>query len=227
MKVMRFTVKSLSPGMLQDPSTEQLLNDLRLGNRPQKRVDWSVEDECATKLYRSPETGRMGLPIHCLIACLVNAGRHVKFGKKQISTAESTTLFDFLEFPEGFCEFLDCDDKGNVPWKPFLSKGNLKNKGTKTAVCLTRPRISHWRMQFSVIYDDLRGVTEDTVMKLVETAGRKVGLGNWRPDTKGRFGRFAIEKVETLPIKKEELEIEMVNYTDEDAPEELLELVAV
>src|SRR3989338_6308368 len=98
MKLMRFTVKSLSPGMLQDPSNEELLNNLRLGNRPQKRTDWSVEDECATKLYRSVETKRMGIPIHCLIACLVNAGRHVKSGKKQISTAESTTLFDFLEF---------------------------------------------------------------------------------------------------------------------------------
>ncbi|MEK7209141.1 MAG: hypothetical protein AAB677_02690 [Patescibacteria group bacterium] len=210
--------------MLQDPSTAELLENLRLGNRPQKRTDWTVEEECGTKFYRS-ETGRMGVPVHCLIACFVDAGRHVKVGKKQISTAESTILFDFLEFPEDFCEFLDGDDKGNVPWRPFLSKGNLKNKGTKTAVCLTRPRIAHWRMRFSVIFDDLRGVTEDTVIKLVETAGRKAGLGNWRPNTKGRFGRFTIEKLETAPVKRAVEEMAKVEYTEADAPKEMLELV--
>ena len=78
-----------------------------------------------------------------------------------------------------------------------------------------------------MIFDDLRGVTEDTVIKLVETAGRKVGLGNWRPDTKGRFGRFVIEKVETLPLKRTEEVIERIDYTEEDAPDDLLSLAAV
>ncbi len=226
MKLMRFTLKSLSPGMLQDPATEELLNNLRLGNRPQKRTDWSVEEESSTKLYRS-EKGHMGVPTQNIMSAIIGAGQHVKSGKKGISTAKTTTLFDFLEFVDDFCDFLDCDDKGNIPWRPFLSKGNLENKGSKTAVCLTRPRIPHWRLQLVVKFDDKRGISQDTVVKLVETAGRKTGLCNWRPACKGRFGRFMIEKVETVPMKKDEHVVEEVAYTLENAPEDLLALAAV
>ncbi len=226
MKLIRFTVQSLSPGMLQNPATEQLLNDLRLGNRPQKRTDWTVEEEASTKLYRS-ENGRMGVPMQNIMACIVLAGQHVKSGKKNLSTAKSTTVFDFLDFVEDFCVFQDCDEKGNVLWRPFLIKGNMDNKGSKTAVCITRPRIPSWSLTFTVRFDDKRGISDDTIAKLVETAGRKIGLCDFRPATKGRFGRFVIKKVETLPLKDEKQEIEQVTYTDENAPAELLELAGV
>ena len=194
MKLLRIEINQLSPGMLMDPATQELLNNLRLGNRPQKKTDWTAEEEAGTKLYRS-ERGHMGVPTQNIISCLISAGQHVKSGKKNISTAKTTTLFDFLEFPEDFCEFMDCDENGNVPWAAFQSKGNLENKGSKTAVCLTRPRIAKWRIQLVVIYDDKRVISEDTDIKLVATAGRKIGLCSWRPSCKGKFGRFGGTKV--------------------------------
>jgi len=226
MKLIRFTIASLSPGMLQNPATEQLLNDLRLGNRPQKRTDWTVEEEASAKLYRS-ENRRMGVPMQNIMACIVLAGQYVKSGKKNLSTAKSTTVFDFLDFVEDFCVFQDCDEKGNVPWKPFLIKGNMDNKGSKTAVCITRPRIPSWSLNFTVRFDDKRGISDDTVAKLVETAGRKIGLCDFRPATKGCFGRFVIKKVETLPLKDEKQEIEQVIYTNENAPADLKDLAGV
>jgi len=224
MKLIRFTLVALSPGLLLNPATPELLDALRTKKQVQKRTDWSVGDEAGTKLYRSEE-GKMGLPTQNLMSCIINAGQHVKSGKKSLSTAKSTQIFDFLEFVDDFCVFLDLDEKGNVPWKPFLVKGTMHAAGKETAVCITRPRISKWRIAFSVKFDDKREVDHSTLVKLVEIAGRKIGLCDWRPQKKGRFGRFVIEKVETLPLKEEKQDVQMVEYTDANAPADLKELV--
>lgn len=226
MKLMRFTLRGLSPGMLLDPKTDEVLEALRTKKSSQKRTDWTVEQEAGTKFYRS-ENGRMGLPIANLVQCLVLAGQHVKTGKKQISTAESTILFDFLDFPEDFCEFLDLDEQGNLPWRPFKAGGQLKQRGSKTAVCIVRPRVLHWRLSFVIKFDDKREVSEETVIKLVTVAGRKSGLCAWRPGCKGRFGRFVIEKLEVVPIEEEEQVMERVDYAADEAPAELLALAKV
>ena len=67
----------------------------------------------------------------------------------------------------------------------------------------------------------------DAVVKLVETAGRKIGLCDWRPAKKGRFGRFVITKIEVLPVIEKEEKAEEVEYTAATAPKELLELAGV
>jgi hypothetical protein len=226
MKLIRFTIGNLSPGQLQNPATEELLEQLRTGNRPQKRTDWTVEQEAGTKLYRS-EDGKMGVPMQNIMSAIILAGQHVKVGKKNLSTAKATTIFDFLEFVEDFCPFKGCDEKGNVPWKPFPVKGTMHNAGSEVAVCITRPRIPKWELSFTVKYDEKRQVPQDAVVKLVETAGRKIGLCDWRPAKKGRFGRFVITKIEVLTVTEKEEKAEEVEYTTETAPKDLLELAGV
>jgi hypothetical protein len=59
----------------------------------------------------------------------------------------------------------------------------------------------------------------------VEVAGRKIGLCDWRPQKKGRFGRFTIGKIETFPFKEDKQIVQIVNYTENDVPEDLKKLV--
>lgn len=226
MKLIRFTIGNLSPGMLQNPATPELLEALRTKTPIQKKTDWTVQEEASTKLYRS-EKGLMGVPMQNIMSAIVLAGQHVKSGKKFISTAKSTTVFDFLEFVEDFCVFSGCleANSSDIPWTPFPVKGTMHQGASETAVCIVRPRIPHWKLAFTVKFDDKRGVSEDSVEKLVEIAGRKIGLCDWRPAKKGRFGRFVISKVVTMNATSEEYPIERVEYTRETAPAELLELL--
>src|SRR3990167_2616422 len=226
MKLIRFTITNLSPCMLQNPATPELLEALRTKTPIQKKTDWTVGEEAVTKLYRS-ENGRMGVPTQNIMSAIVLAGQHVKSGKKNVSNAKSTTVFDFLEFVEDFCVFADLDANGNVLWSPFPVKGTMHQGASETAVCIVRPRIPHWKLTFAVKFDDKRGISQDTVETLVEVAGRKIGLCDWRPAKKGRFGRFVISKVESLFISSEEDPIERVEYTTGNAPAELLALLEV
>ncbi len=230
MKLLRITIKSLSPGMLQNPATPELLEALRTKTPQTKRLDWTVDVEAGTKLYRSEpdgdKPGKMGIPAQNMLACLVNAGRHVKSGKKQISTATSTTLFDFVELTETFLPFDGTDDKGNVVWKPCVVKGTMHAAQKETAVCIVRPRIMHWTMTVTLRFDDSRGVNQDVVVELFKQGGRKVGLGDWRPQKRGNFGRFVVTKVESVTIPNTDAVIENVEYkTADEAPADLRAMI--
>lgn len=233
-EMLQFHIKSLSPGMLQNPGNDPDFLDIVLRQKKpsQKRTDWTIQEEAGTKLYRSERgadgsPGKMGFPTQNIISCLIGSGRYVKSGKQQISTAKSTTLFEFLDFPEDFIVFKDTDKDGNIPWHGFLKKGNLDQGGKKTACPIVRPRIPHWEAVFTVRLDTKRKVSRDTIIQLVETAGRKIGLCDWIPIHKGRFGRFVITKIVVLPIKDVKISIPVVEYEIEDAPAELLKLAGV
>lgn len=235
MKLIRFHIKSLSPGVLTNPATAELLESLRTKKPVQKKTDITLQDDAAAKVYRSEAgvdgtVGKMGFPMQNIMSCMVLAGRLVKSGKSALSTAKDTKIFGFLEFVEEFCPFKNCDENGNVAWSPFPVKGTMHNGASEVAVCINRPRIPHWELSFSVKFDEKRGVDESTLVKLVELAGRQVGLGDWRPAKRGRFGRFVITKMEVLDAKVVEEKMDVVRYEGElavNAPDDLKALAAV
>lgn len=42
-------------------------------------------------------------------------------------------------------------------------------------------------------------VDKDKLTAWLALGGRRVGLGDWRPQTSGHYGRFNVEKVTELP----------------------------
>lgn len=231
MKLVRFTLNGLSPGMFQNPATPALLESLRTKTPIQQKKDITLENDAKEKLYRSEpdENGvkKMGVPTQNIMSCLVIAGRQVKTGKKALSTAKETTIFGFLDFMEDFCPFLDCDPKGDILWKPFPMKGVMSNGPSSVAVCINRPRIPKWSLQFSVMFDETRGVDLSTLKALVEMAGRQVGLGDFRPAKRGRFGRFVVTKMEVLSVKSDAHVVEHVEYGTDNAPDDLKALAGI
>ena len=235
MKLIRFHIKNKACGMLQNPATAALLESLRTKTPIAKVRDISLQDDAATKLYRSEsgtegQPGKMGVPMQNIMACLVLAGRLVKSGKKALSTAKDTTIFGFLDFVEEFCVFKNCDAKGDIPWKPFPVKGTMHQGASETAVCINRPRIPSWELAFTVKFDDTRKVDEKTLLELVEAAGNQVGLGDWRPAKRGRFGRFTVTRMEVLDLKVTEEKVDIQRYDGDlagNAPDELKILAAM
>jgi hypothetical protein len=54
-----------------------------------------------------------------------------------------------------------------------------------------RPRIDEWQLSFTLEVDE-NMFDEQTARILVDDAGSKVGLGDFRPARKGPFGRFKV-----------------------------------
>jgi hypothetical protein len=62
-----------------------------------------------------------------------------------------------------------------------------------------RPRIDRWRLSFTLEVDT--GMFSPAVVRmLVDDAGKRIGLGDYRPARKGPFGKFVV--VEWVVDKK-------------------------
>jgi len=54
-----------------------------------------------------------------------------------------------------------------------------------------RARLDSWKLKFTLEIDEtMFGVS--FVRQLVDDAGRRIGLGDYRPDRKGPFGKFVV-----------------------------------
>lgn len=62
---------------------------------------------------------------------------------------------------------------------------------TKGRIMRHRARIEHWRATFDLEIDE--GVLDSqTIHQLLEEGGRRIGIGDYRPEKGGPYGRFTI-----------------------------------
>jgi len=189
------TLQSIGNGMLQNPMTNKTLEELRTGVRG--AIDKTLEPKVMAEAKVMMDIdGKIGVKLEYLVSCLGEAGRLVKNGKKQISTAKSTTLFSFLNFGE--ISFLPFSSHSDM--EVDMRKGNLENAGKSTAVCIVRPLFKQWTIDLDIIVttEGDFACAVDTVKQLFDAAGSQVGLGDFRPAKKGPFGRFKVSKWEIL-----------------------------
>lgn len=188
MVIYKARIKGARKGLLLNPMTDTVLEELRTKVRKPKVRDWSVTEEAQTKLIKSSD-GKLGLPDQYLWAALVEAGRRVKIdAKRSISTTESSLLGGLIDFAmEGeFFPFLDPETK----WVPTKMAG--KNPADGVAVCIVRPLVRHWEIEVPVEVDE-KEIAPEKIRDLFRIAGQFVGLGDFRVSCKGRFGKFTLE----------------------------------
>ena len=65
------------------------------------------------------------------------------------------------------------------------------NPTTRGRIMCHRPRLNEWGVSFEIEYDDLL-LTEIQLRRVVDDAGLRVGLLDFRPEKKGAFGRFIV-----------------------------------
>lgn len=175
-----------------DKMSDETLEGLATGVRPPEIKDRPAEAKAADKIYRDDD-GTIALPVEMLMGALVFAGQKVKNGKKQISTAKTTTLFELLTISNVSLPLTNgnVNEKGELPWVVDKRKGIGNQAKTPTAVCIIRPKFPHWEFDVEIEYDDKR-INPAVVRQLFDTAGSSEGLGSFRPNKKGPFGRFKV-----------------------------------
>jgi hypothetical protein len=72
---------------------------------------------------------------------------------------------------------------------------------TKGRIMRHRPRFDNWSAKFNLTID-INVLPEDFVQQLLTEAGQSQGIGDFRPNRKGPFGRFRITSWK--PIRKRE-----------------------
>jgi len=178
MKKYAVTIQGTSPLLMNKPSVSI---GIPIGG-PVKRETKTPKELAEEKLYEI--NGELYIPSTHLEAALVNAGTQKKMLGKGSSRANYSKACGYAVSIEPF-EIVHKKQK----WEVFSVLA--VNPSTKGRVLLHRPMLRDWEAGFNVIFDEEQ--IEPVVMKeLFDIAGRIVGIGDWRPIKKGKFGKFQV-----------------------------------
>lgn len=65
--------------------------------------------------------------------------------------------------------------------------------GQKTLDIRYRPMFEEWEVDL-VIRHNVRVISAEQIMNMIEVAGFGVGVGDWRPECNGQFGMFEVKR---------------------------------
>jgi hypothetical protein len=157
--------------------------------KPRMAAKPALRDEAAAKVHRFPD-GRPHVPLNALWGTLINAGQFVRLdGKRQVSTAKKTILPGMLTVLSTELPLTLHDGRTPAPWEVDIQQGRNPNGGE--AVCLVRPRFDEWQFACTLEVDQEQ-MSLPLARQLVDIAGRRVGLLEYRPACRGTFGRFHV-----------------------------------
>ena len=194
-KTIQITIEGITP-LLMNRFTEEAQQGAEGGTSVAVRGDRGTPREQADpKVYRDTK-GRPVLPGPNFFSCLVEAGKFHKVGKSKVTTGRSSLVPAALSVNEIDSPLLGADDK-TAAWE--VDSRPIVNPATKGRRLAHRPRFDVWRVSFSLDLD--AGMFDPKfVRQLVDDAGARVGLGDFRPDRKGPFGKFKVVRWDVIDV---------------------------
>lgn len=189
------TCKGISP-LLMNRMSESTLESLRTKVKPPKAAKIgntrTPREEAEEKVYT--HGGAPVIPGENLMSSLIAAGVFVRLdAKRQVSTGKGTMLPGLMSLLTTTIPLLVPDTGKAAPWEADIRQGRNPNGGEAVAIC--RPRFDAWSLTFRIDVDT-KEIGENVIRDLIDKAGRRIGLGDFRPQRKGIFGQFVVEKWE-------------------------------
>ena len=138
------------------------------------------EEQAELAAYRDPDTGNLYVPGEALRQSLIGAATYSK-GKGRASLQKEAAAC-LLVAPER----MDLGVKDfEVDARPVVVPA------TKGRVMRFRPKLADWGVTFELEYDETL-LSNGQVRQIVDDAGSRIGLLEFRPQRKGPFGRFMV-----------------------------------
>lgn len=145
--------------------------------------DKGTPRERASERLYIDTAGKPVLPGPNLYRSIIDAGRFHKAGKEKITTTKSSLVPAGIWLKEIEMPIVD------GAWEPDVRA--VVNPATGGRMVACRPRFDRWLVSFTLDVDE-KLFGSSLVRALVDDAGQKIGVGDFRPARKGPFGRFKV-----------------------------------
>lgn len=157
-------------------------------NRTESDEDRIRELDCLTSLYLD-DSGAVTFPAAALRANIEGAARKFKQGPqvREGLIVEGVESFGYDRKALGTTA--DQVAKRAQFTAPVVVQRNR--------LLRTRAKFDSWSITFTVEVDD-ELVDQAQLLRWLDVGGRRLGLGDWRPEKSGSFGRYAIDDIEAL-----------------------------
>jgi hypothetical protein len=176
MKTYKITIEGITPLLMNRPSV--MIGDISKDKKP---FEDNPKGQAEMKLYANTE-GKLYQPSTHLLGALVEAGKQKKVVGKGKSTYSKIVGYSVAINPFEI-------EHEVQKWEVFSVLA--VNPNTKGRNLLHRPMLKKWSLSFSVDFDETE-IQVPIMHELFEIAGKIAGLGDWRPQKKGPYGRFQV-----------------------------------
>lgn len=184
MKTVKVTIEGVTP-LLMNRFTSESEIKISSGVSAVSQGDKGTPREQAAKTAYMDEQGNLYVPGPNLFRSFIDAGKFHKNGKSKVTTKKSSLV------TAGMC--LN-DIVLSLNTKKFeVDSRSVVIPATGGRIMKHRARLDEWKLSFTLEIDTAI-FTAEFVRILVDDAGKKIGLGDFRPDRKGPFGKFVVTK---------------------------------
>lgn len=142
------------------------------------------QSQAELKLYRGADGETLVVPQPNVLACITAAGKFFKAGKSKVTTQKSSLIPACVEI-----EGVDIPLKHEQPWR--VDARPVRIPATGGRIIAYRPIFDDWSLSFDLQLD-AEVMTATLLREIFDCAGKRIGLGDFRPDCKGPFGRFVV-----------------------------------
>lgn len=175
-----------------DPRRPEKLEIAEITKKPAKnrteQDEHRIRDlECGLSLWVDEAEENVTIPPSAFRACIENGARKLKQGplvrEGMIVTATSAFLYD--------------EDKYGTTLEEIArsTRFSVPVVVQRARLIRTRAKFDEWAAVFQIETDD-EIVDESMLTTWIDIAGRRCGLGDWRPQKSGTFGRFKMTSIE-------------------------------
>lgn len=154
------------------------------------------QEVAQSKLYTGL-AGNLIIPQPNLLRCIVDGGRFHKVGKSQVTTRESSMMYSCINI-----EAAEIPIEHKQPWR--VDTRAVVIPSTKGRILTHRPMFDDWALDFQLELDTTI-LGPKLLRMIIDDAGKRIGLGDFRPARKGPYGRFAVTKWQVMEVDLEQV----------------------
>jgi len=184
-------IRGISP-MIQHQWGGKALDMIRAkkqGKKTKDRVNSDPEREAEEATYRT-EQGDFGCPLTAIKSSIISAA-HKDIGFEK--TLVKKSVFIVCADPKGILR-MECS-------QPELREDPVR-VGMGSADLRYRPMFVDWSITVNFEIDE-ELLKLDDLVTLLDRAGFGIGIGEWRPEKGGDYGRFEVDT--TFPVTEEKV----------------------
>ena len=175
-------IRGLTPLLMNRLNPERLKKQDRI-----VIADYDVEKEARESAYIKVIDGKeqLYIPGYAVYSMIINTATQYRSGRTNLASILAGTIrIEPEEIPLGHCNY-------EIDIRPV----NVQ----KNRVPRARAKIPSWQAEFNIIYNKiLPDAIVETLRKIIEDGGTRIGLLDYRPQHKGWFGTFELIEFERI-----------------------------
>lgn len=178
MKEIEVEIIGTTPLLMNSPKA-MIENMTKTSRKTTQKYNPKIEAE---KVAYRKKDNELYIPAEAIKGCLVGASSYKKFGKYSARPIiAGGVIISPHEVGLGTEEY-------EIDLRTVVIQRNR--------VVKARPMLENWKVKFILSYDESLISNGDMIKPILEEAGKRVGLLDFRPQKLGNFGQFEISKWE-------------------------------